>query len=52
MPTSKIFQAPSAERGEGGGGNYALFSKNGLILHNFGLIKQSSTYTCKLENKY
>ena len=43
LSTLKIFQAPSAEsRGGGGlgdGGHYAFFSKNGLILPNFGLTK-------------
>ena len=42
LPTLKLFPASSAERGPplfGGGRNYAFFSKNGLILPNFGLIK-------------
>ena len=36
LSTFKIFLAPPAERG--GGGHYAFFSKNGLILPNFGSI--------------
>ena len=42
LPTLNIFQALSAERvGEGGAGgeHYAFFSKNGLILPNFSLIR-------------
>ena len=37
LPALKIFQAPPTEKE--GGGHYAFFSKNGLILPNFGLTK-------------
>ena len=41
LATLYIFQAPPAERGPpfGGGGHFAFFSKNGLVLPNFGWIK-------------
>ena len=41
LPTLKIFQAPPAKRSPTlwDGGHHAFFSKNGLILPNFGLIK-------------
>ena len=42
LPTLKLFPAPPAERCPplfGSWGHYAFFSKNGLILPNFGLLK-------------
>ena len=47
--TLKIVQAYPAVQGSGW--HYAFFSKNGLIVPNFGLMKWNSIYTSELQNK-